>query len=1270
LAQDVEGNVTGSLTQRKTYKQFDTDIVVAGHTVRLFAVWYPNNMYSDSETKDYHIVLIDNDVLTLAYYKGSTWNTTAITVPTEIDYSTVTYVDSFVSPDRILIADGVNRVHEIRISKEGDVSCSVLGKTRPLEKVSVDSDGSKYAISDSDVSSFGMQIERGDVLGIAYTYEDIYGQESNPSPITVYTGEMQKYPDATYDTGFKYYWTTAKYDNLTIPETLTDQELEDISKFKIYRTNRATVSGAVPFTVYNLSGYLDINDKVAGKAYTYYDNTNTGGTISYEKDVAPVANCVTENSGYVFIGGSKEDFNKKLPFEFDHIYKVKISNPNAETYAGRPLHIFLDEDDFDSMELDHILYSNLDKIRFIDSDLTTPIECAFAVNDDSSATEVVITANNALNKATDYVLGQETGGVAWQTIVDGTNEYPMAQHIYANDPADTAHNWVRPDLNTYMTTGHYYTITVRGEALTYPEIESPRIRIVTRTAAGVFYSTSDWINVNGIFEETFNIDMSGAAVATNYIFDIEADNLGYSIKPLTYCKATQFDSEPTYTKAHIFLKPNEIKASQSKTIYMCYNETGNSSPLGTYWSNAIHGKPINLRTSWDLQTVFEAEKPRYDSIYNICCDFENESQTADQIDDLQLFKQPFEKTSGSCSITDNTEDSIFFPYRIGQTLGGYKYIIGSTSAYSDKTDYDYWTDPANFTIATSVKITSASLATSYTTGFIIDSNDYGAKTGWVLSAIKNSTSNDLRIVFKIWDGFLSANYEEITTIDATSFTTLNLFIVCSINGDTGSPNLFVFDLDNKQVIGSKIDTTGNYTIEMCDSIGFGGSQASSALDLTAIHNFILLKDIVVNTPGQAISLLRKMPIYSSETIGAYKEELGVTAVNIDVNTTSKYIDLLTVDYSSIFTENSVIMVIDDSGAWGGIYQVTSDSVFSTNTRVYCDDLPTSGTGSSVSVTIYGYSLNHNITFEEMTADDIITDKKNIIKWSGSDGGSIPDLNFRNTNEAVVRVINAPSFLISEYENTVLAFMRNGIQRFVMTTDSTDWRSSPRNLIDDIKQYGLFAKKTLRRVGNALYWLAEEGIIRWDARGLTNISKNKVLLDDVYGEDARSVYIPTKNQYWIIEPGETPYYKEAVVYDIILDVFYKFTGLDISEFNDILDEGADGENLLLFVEESSSRNLNTYPGTNAGGSPLIKTKNYEIDNSKYVRLKTVYDEHASADNKVTTSVTNRNGTTSKDYTGKASRAWNWLSSGSWGDYIQFTVENFTKIKQIVLEFVRR
>ena len=270
--------------------------------------------------------------------------------------------------------------------------------------------------------------------------------------------------------------------------------------------------------------------------------------------------------------------------------------------------------------------------------------------------------------------------------------------------------------------------------------------------------------------------------------------------------------------------------------------------------------------------------------------------------------------------------------------------------------------------------------------------------------------------------------------------------------------------------------------------------------------------------------------------------------------------------------------------------------------------------------IVGYNLltrseNNNIKLKD-TIERTNKRYDNMIMWSEVNQDALPDLNYKLLKEPVVKILSAPSFLKFEYSNTFLIFTRNTINRFVLKGTAAGWSGSSESLIEEQVQYGLYAPDSLTKVGGEIFWLSEEGVVRWNPDGLQNISGNVIdipLKDDMYG-----FYCSVKNQY-MLHDNDSQY---TYVYDLTYRRWTIFKGLDIIT-SSLLIGGSNTENINLFLTKDGE--VEKYPtNTKTNEDAHIKTKDMMMESASIQRLKLDFRGNDKADVIYTVRYTKPNG----------------------------------------------
>ena len=186
---------------------------------------------------------------------------------------------------------------------------------------------------------------------------------------------------------------------------------------------------------------------------------------------------------------------------------------------------------------------------------------------------------------------------------------------------------------------------------------------------------------------------------------------------------------------------------------------------------------------------------------------------------------------------------------------------------------------------------------------------------------------------------------------------------------------------------------------------------------------------------------------------------------------------------------------------GGIYQFINDVI-------HLHDL----LSFTVEAT-YTYIRNENISFGE-TKEVGYKEYSHRFRWTNYNGIAVPDLNYKDLKEPIVRIMPAPSFLQFEYANSFLLFTRNSINRFILKADvdTGQWRAETDNLIEEFKDLGLMEPKSLVLAGDTLFGLSEKGVWKWNKNGMELISDKIIDLPDAGVYEYIAFYSSIRNQY--------------------------------------------------------------------------------------------------------------------------------------------------------------
>jgi hypothetical protein len=312
------------------------------------------------------------------------------------------------------------------------------------------------------------------------------------------------------------------------------------------------------------------------------------------------------------------------------------------------------------------------------------------------------------------------------------------------------------------------------------------------------------------------------------------------------------------------------------------------------------------------------------------------------------------------------------------------------------------------------------------------------------------------------------------------------------------------------------------------------------------------------------------------------------------------------------------------------------------------------------------SYNNNIDFDE-TKEIKYKSNRNMVKWTDVNGKAFPDLYFKKVREPVIKIMPAPSFLQFEYQNTFIIFTRNSINRFVLQGSASGWSGSSSSLIEEKKQYGLLAEKSLVRAGDALFWLSEVGVVKWDRDGLGLITKN--IIDVPIKSSLFGYFVPLNNQYIL---HDTLNQGTSYVYHIERNIWTKFLGLDVKQ-SITLTGGSELENINLFLKDKAPLDPETqlkvqvfsYPtDTYTTDDSNIKTKSMFFEKGTLKRIKADY----TGDSKEFESIIENLVGAEKTHTVSAdSNEWRGVPLGSnRGKSVTFQINNADTISSIMYE----
>jgi len=292
-----------------------------------------------------------------------------------------------VNNNRMVITDGVNRAYYIEVDSDGSVTSGALGIPAPTVKIHVtEAETSKMSGNPNFTGAEGDSVTAPGLIQLVYTVVDEQGNESNPSPVSDTIDMQWLSVDVDYieDRWIK----TIPITNLTAP-TLTSIQREQIKFFNVYVRSVKYASGKYSSTLQFTQQFV-ISDKTGANTYRVQLPIELGNLVSYEKDIAPIANHNAQISGITFLAGIQEkinftvgDLTYYLPITItntgndyvDAIVRMRLYDEDAGT---TPI-TSLEWDDFLDASTPNVFTSTTtaDRIRLIDQDTKTTLNAYF-----------------------------------------------------------------------------------------------------------------------------------------------------------------------------------------------------------------------------------------------------------------------------------------------------------------------------------------------------------------------------------------------------------------------------------------------------------------------------------------------------------------------------------------------------------------------------------------------------------------------------------------------------------------------------------------------------------------------------------------------------------------------------------------------------------------------------------------------------------------------------------------------------------------------------
>ncbi len=292
---------------------------------------------------------------------------------------------------------------------------------------------------------------------------------------------------------------------------------------------------------------------------------------------------------------------------------------------------------------------------------------------------------------------------------------------------------------------------------------------------------------------------------------------------------------------------------------------------------------------------------------------------------------------------------------------------------------------------------------------------------------------------------------------------------------------------------------------------------------------------------------------------------------------------------------------------------------------------------------------------------------NVLCWSDVSGNTFPPLNTQNFKEPILAIVEVPSFLQQEYQNTIVVFTRNTINRLVLSDDLTQMADRVDNLIKEFPYGGLYAPNSLVNTPFGLVWLSEAGLLLWSPEGVQPLTSGVLDLqhkgrpNDFYG-----AFYGMNNQYLLYDSGRDRTY----AYHFEQKAWTRFDNMGFDNAV-CLNLGSDYHNDLLL---SDGEHVYRYPSLTAKASNThLVTKKYTMDNVKPIRMRMMWN--GTSPDSITATTANAffaagiiQTWEDADWPENEIPRFKWIffPLGFWGEYVQFTLNNIEALTRLELD----
>jgi len=1131
-------------------------------------LFYPSKLPSDIYSEDDYLIPVfgydlDEEYKLCLCYRTSatTWTYERIKID-GIIYSASSEIRINYAPNMMIVSDyeGNNITHYVTITDDGDIVYDLLQMPRPINKPVIS------ALTEYDQSLFEEDSE-SNYIGYTgnyryyFTIVSKFGDESNPSPASQWFNcQFNKLSD---DLIPERWIAKIVLKELQLPSGISSYAEEIAKYFRIYRESLEFSEG-VETTIAKYIAEIEIAEKKGENSFTdtiAIVDPDSLPTMSYENDIAPISKDNCYIGGAIVLGGIKTKI--QFPFDFDYYKEIIITNNNGKTFQEGVVRL---EMDYSSEEYDNdpdwiYLMSNKDKVRFFDTDLSTPIP-------------VLTKKNNEYNFAglTDHITDNEFNtacGVNWTC---GANWSISATYKYASNTTESSATDMKESSALVSSTKKYMFVKMKfqvsGDSLLYPT-----------AGLNVFDYYLMIKDGSGIREETF---IALTDESTDFIISKSA-NCTVPLLDDVYCYGAGSGTTIVQNVRNAELTGGNF-----------WTNTGSWTFDGDYARNSdwmeIHGSPNDSYIDGDTDPALTIGNYY---LVTICCSLsgyqENEIYVA-----LNSRAEYGHGLSGSGAvyasfllkaITDNVR---IFKTGLGKPIVYYCRV--SELPMSDANKLTTYLNIPKLPISGNKKIYltycksggSAGVTSDdwryddsdYTKGEYGEFLEYDENTQWngqkVFKPIQVENHNSILCSpMEIEDDSLEiynrANINYNGGLNTASWETGNISYLNIFNNyrtigskniilDSGSSSISFNNisgletLPNKGYVYGRIRYKGSNLFAGDDAnhifhfkyyvpstwyhrgitIGYTGSEyrwsfasdsGNTDFDNIAIplssgvdYYYFLLMSWDIEKEKVSLFVIPYDDILDQSFDGTnWCEEL--TSIDIKKNDFTGFVlgDPHGAGYNNIdemgydefqIIKNKYLSAESDSD------RIAVGNIANFMPATDIDPIGYNFTDDSENNNISGiYSEPELIEYKE---------KPNWLAYSKSQGMVFPDMYIKKCFSNCVRVVPVPSYLKgqTQYKNTVLVFYRNGFNVFALEGSPSTWADSVENLIPEKKRFGLLSDDSLSVTPYGVLWLSEAGVILWNASALKNISRG--VMDIPLKQNLKGIYLPLTQQYMLHE----------------------------------------------------------------------------------------------------------------------------------------------------------